>query len=106
MGEASKAEDAFREAIRLDGKRASAHLNYAAFLSLHGRLDVAIQHYRIALSLDPSSKLARRNLLLALLQTGSFSQAEKMARTLPRADPTRVSVLAKIDSLRAVNGRE
>ncbi len=99
LGRSSQANDAFQTALRLDGTRASAHQNYAAFLSLHGQLDGAIGHYRKALSLDPSNLLARRNLSIALLQSQRFAEARTVAAMLPTSDPVRASILAQADSL-------
>jgi tetratricopeptide (TPR) repeat protein len=53
------------------------HNNFANALRQKGRADEAIEHYKIALELDRSFSIARRNLGLTLAEKGRYDEAIK-----------------------------
>ena len=66
--EAGRPSECFRRAIRIDPASVEAHINLAMALARQGNADEAIQHYQIALTLNPRLEQIQRN-LAALLAT-------------------------------------
>ncbi len=78
------AERAFRRAIELKPRFASAHHGYAMLCLAHlGRLDEAIERVRLALELDPLSPFINTSAAMALYYARRFDAAlEQYGKTL------------------------
>lgn len=66
---------AYREALRLDPKHYSAHLNLGLILHENGELEEAELHYRLALELYPEESLAAYNLGVVLQDQHRYPEA-------------------------------
>ncbi len=86
-GDAKKAVDCFREALRLDPDYAEAHYNLGHALADQGRLDEAIRHYEQAARLRPHYWEAYNNLGVAMLRTARFQAAGQAFREVLRIKP-------------------
>ena len=69
------AENAFRRAVELNPKYATAHQWYAELLSNSGKHDEAISRIDTALELDPFSMVINRDRIFWLLHAGRFDEA-------------------------------
>ena len=89
QGLTEEATDAYRKAIRLDPKAASAHYNLGASLVRTGEFVEAERHLRIALEKNPNAQTDTA-LGIALGQLGRADEARKateMAKALDTAKP-------------------
>ena len=89
QGLTEEATDAYRKAIRLDPKAASAHYNLGASLVRTGEFVEAERHLRIALEKNPNAQTYTA-LGIALGQLGRADEARKateMAKALDTAKP-------------------
>lgn len=89
LGEQEAADQAFREAIRLDGRNPIALNAYGTFLCGRGRFDEADPFFRRALN-NPLYKtpwLAFHNAGLCNARAGDKAQAERDYRAALRANP-------------------
>ena len=78
-----RAEDEYRQAIRLDRGYATAHAWYALFLALMGRFPEAMAEIRLALELDPLSLIINSILGVILIFARRFEQArDQLSKTL------------------------
>jgi Tfp pilus assembly protein PilF len=64
-------------ALRVGESSYTAHLDYGQAVRANGRMDEAIEHYRMALALQPLSGNAWYNLANALKATGRLDEAER-----------------------------
>jgi len=77
LGQASKAEEHYRAAVRLDPKATEAYFNYGAFLLSHGRPAEAKDAFRVATEINPHYAEAHNN--LGYLLEGEGRSLEAMA---------------------------
>ena len=76
------AEKAFKRAIELDPKYATARLWYAELLSLSGRHDEALREVAKAIELEPFSMIANREQVKFLAYAKRFDEALASSRSL------------------------
>lgn len=81
------AEQAFREALRLNASSPTAHHRYALLLMTARRFDEAIAHADQALDLDPLSHRVATNRAVVLLCAGRPADAERQARAALELSP-------------------
>jgi tetratricopeptide (TPR) repeat protein len=86
-GDTANAEQAYREAIRLDRKFYDAHMNYAALLSRVDRNNEALEQLGIAEKLQPSSVEPRIYRALVLANLGRRADAAAIADEAQRINP-------------------
>jgi tetratricopeptide (TPR) repeat protein len=86
-GDTANAEQAYREAIRLDPKFYDAHMNYAALLSRVDRNNEALEQLGIAAKLQPASVEPRIYRALVLANLGRRAEAAATADEAQRIDP-------------------
>ena len=65
----------YREALRLDGNHAKAHIRLGNVLSYQRKLDEAIAAYREAIRIEPTWPLPRTNLGRTLARQGKLEEA-------------------------------
>lgn len=82
-----EAELAMQTSIQLAPKDALSHFNYALFCSRTQALELAQQHYRLALKYDPNLVAAYNNLGNCLRALGQFDEAEAVLRKLLQLQP-------------------
>src|SRR5256885_1450686 len=75
LGQAAKAEEHYRAAVRLDPKATEAYFNYGAFLLGHGRPVEAKEAFRMAIEVNPHYAEAHNNLGYLLEGEGKSSEA-------------------------------
>jgi Tfp pilus assembly protein PilF len=76
QGNVSGAEQRFQEAFKLADKHAGLHNDYGYFCYLQGKHELAIEHLKTALTLDPKMREVHNNLGLVLASTGKIHEAE------------------------------
>jgi len=77
----------FENAIKIDYNNSLAQNNLATALSLQGKIDKAVFHYREAMRIDPNSVLIRNNLAAMLFSQGKFEEAARHYREILKVDP-------------------
>ena len=82
-----KAEDEFKEAIRLDSKNATAHQWYASLLSATGRFERAIEETTRAQELDKTSLIVSSHFGLTYFFAGRFDDAIASCQKTIQLDP-------------------
>jgi adenylate cyclase len=83
----SRAEDCFKQAIKLNPNYVTAHEHYAAFLMCTRRTDEAITHARLAQQLDPLSPMINLHAGLIYLFMHRYDLVLEQARTLFDLEP-------------------
>src|SRR6266404_2184003 len=78
----SRAEDCFKQAIKLNPNYVTAHEHYAGFLACMRRTDEAITHARLAQQLDPLSPMIVMHAGLAYLFIHRYDLMLAQAQTL------------------------
>jgi len=78
----SRAEDCFKQAIKLNPNYVTAHKHYAGFLACMRRTDEAITHARLAQQLDPLSPMIVMHTGLAYLFIHRYDLMLAQAQTL------------------------
>jgi eukaryotic-like serine/threonine-protein kinase len=82
------AEKEFDRALKLNPNNATAHYFYAVdFLIPHNRLDEALEHFKIALSLDPLSPIVNTNLAMLYMEMHRYPQAKAQFEATIARDP-------------------
>jgi serine/threonine-protein kinase len=81
------AESAFKNALELNPKYATAHSWYALFLTAMGRFDEAIDEHKIALELDPLSLVINAMMGLIFMLTGKHRDAVDQLQRTNEMDP-------------------
>jgi spermidine synthase len=76
-GEADKAREAYRNALRIDPDEPHAHNGIGLLLYYEGKYKEALSHYDSALKRMPHQAFIRYNKVLALLKSGRILEAEK-----------------------------
>lgn len=77
-------------AARQSNQNAAGHVQYASELIRAGRLDEALDRFRMALALDPSDLTIRQNIAALHLQKGHFDEAISICSEIVRKDSARV----------------
>jgi tetratricopeptide (TPR) repeat protein len=93
------------EAIRKDPGRVMARVNYGINLEQAGRLDEAIEHYRIATRLGPGEGRGWYALAKALSKQGDLTGAEEAYRNSARSLPQAYMPLVNLGNLLLRKGR-
>ena len=78
QGRISEARDVLERAIRIAADDADSHYLLSSILETIGPRDAEIAHLKKAIDLRPEFELARRQLIAALLKSGSFAEATKL----------------------------
>lgn len=81
------AEAEYKEAIRLSPNNAEAHYSYGNALVALGRLDEALNEFRIAQQLDPLSNTIVSNMAWALYIAGRLDESETEVRKVLDREP-------------------
>jgi eukaryotic-like serine/threonine-protein kinase len=82
------AEKEFERALKLNPNNATAHYFYAVdFLIPHNRLDEALAHFKIALSLDPLSPIVNTNLAMLYMEMHRYPEAKAQFEMTIARDP-------------------
>ncbi|MGH9495719.1 MAG: protein kinase domain-containing protein [Candidatus Sulfotelmatobacter sp.] len=98
-------EAEFRRALELNPNSATAHYFYAVdFLIPQKRLDEALEHFRIALSLDPLSPIVNTNLAMLLMEMHRFPEAKAQFEATLARDPHFPPAHYKYSQLLAAQG--
>lgn len=87
------AEEAFKQALEINNGYATAHHQYALFLSFVLRLDEALAHIRRALELDPLSLLISTAVGRILHFNRRYDEALEQCERTSQMDPTFVPAL-------------
>jgi serine/threonine protein kinase/Tfp pilus assembly protein PilF len=82
------AETAFRNAIDLDPRYATAHHWYSEALATVGRFDEAERHARVAVDLEPASAIIQNNLGHILTSRRNYDEAERVLSLSVELDPS------------------
>jgi eukaryotic-like serine/threonine-protein kinase len=82
-----KAEDEFKEAIRLNPKNASAHQWYSNYLAAMSRFPEAIKETQLAQELDTTSLIIQSNFGLIYFLNGRFDDSIKSCQRAIELDP-------------------
>ena len=84
----AEAEAEYKKAFALNPNNASAHYFYAqAVLNAVGRIDEALDQFRIALSLDPLSPIMNMNYALTLSYAHRYDEAEAQFKKVIEREP-------------------
>lgn len=78
---------AYQDAAKLKHDVAKVHVNIGVVLNALGRANEGTDAYREAYRIDPNFKTAQRNLLRALVRSGHYAEAEKVAQDCADARP-------------------
>jgi tetratricopeptide (TPR) repeat protein len=81
------AERAFQRAIAFGPNSVAAHTDYGMLLSLQGRFDEALEHVRMATSLDPLSARARWMVATVMLYGRKYDECIKELEQTLQLDP-------------------
>jgi len=84
MGRFEEAEENLKKAIKINYEDTQAHIELGNLYLETEELRKAIQEFRQAVAIDPESSEPPRALAIALMQTGKFSEAEKVLRNATR----------------------
>ena len=79
---------------------ADAHNSLGLAFAEQGKLDLAVIHYREALSLEPRHTLAHFNLGLALQRLGNVKEAAEHFEASARLDPSFTPAQRALSNLR------
>jgi tetratricopeptide (TPR) repeat protein len=84
----TESEAEFKKAFAMNPNNASAHYFYANTVLLPlGRIDECLEHYRIALSLDPLSPIVNMNYAVALESAHRYDEAQAQFKKLEEREP-------------------
>ena len=108
-GEFDRAEAAFRQALSLDARLATAHLHYGQLLlehPVHHRPFEAIDLWRRGARINPDSALLQAHLAWTDLRAGRFAEAERKLLELIEASPQLVTAHFVLAELYLSTGRQ
>jgi tetratricopeptide (TPR) repeat protein len=89
----------FSHALAVTSGNFQAHSGLGIALSMEGRKEEAIDHYREALRLRPEFPPALKNLSVELAALGRLDEAESYAREAVRLEPDRAAALNNLGSI-------
>ena len=100
-----EAEQEYHRSLELSPNNATAQYFYAmTYLIEQKRMDEALDHFRIALSLDPLSPIVNTNLAMLFMDMHRYPESrEQFEKTLAR-DPNFIPANLKFSALCAVQG--
>lgn len=102
-----QAMECFDRVIELRPREPQAHVNLGFVLGHLGRMDEAIEEYRVAVACDMSFGFGQRRLAAALSERGERAEAIPHWREFLRGHPDDISALRSLaDDLRAVGRSE
>jgi tetratricopeptide (TPR) repeat protein len=104
QGLSEEATEAYREAVRLDPKSATAHYNLGSSLARAGRFAEAERHLRSALKISPNTQ-TYTGLGIVLWQQGRADEAIASLQAAIEADPTNAAARQKLAEILANPGR-
>ncbi|HEX6894032.1 MAG TPA: tetratricopeptide repeat protein [Bryobacteraceae bacterium] len=104
-GDASRAEAAFREAIRLQPDYAAARLNLAILLSQRGQTAEAAFHFAYAVRARPDYALGHFNYGLMLAELQRPADAREQFEATLKADPNYAQAHEELGKLAESSGR-
>jgi predicted O-linked N-acetylglucosamine transferase (SPINDLY family) len=105
LGVAAPAEDAYREALRLDPSYAKAHYNLGAFLAERGRAVEAAACFERALGVEPGFAAASAALAALLARGDRSADAEAVLRRGLAANPVATDLVFALGELLRRQGR-
>jgi DNA-binding winged helix-turn-helix (wHTH) protein len=108
-GEFDRAEAAFRRALSLDARLATAHLHYGQLLlehPFHHRPFEAVDLWRRGARINPDSALLQAHLAWTDLRAGRFDEAEHNLVRLIEASPQLVTAHFVLAELHLTRGRQ
>ncbi len=103
-GDLARAEEAFREALRVEAGNPVAERNLGVIARARGDLAEAERHLRAAVELDPGAKESWAYLASLLLETGHPGEAERAARHALEIDPGHAPALVGLAAVRLGSG--
>ena len=104
QGLSEEATEAYRKAVRLDPKSATAHYNLGSSLARAGRFAEAERHLRSALKISPNTQ-TYTGLGIVLWQQGRADEAIASLQAAIEADPTNAAARQKLAEILANPGR-
>jgi Flp pilus assembly protein TadD len=104
QGLSEEATEAYREAVRLDPKSATAHYNLGSSLARAGRFAEAERQLRSALEISPNTQTYTA-LGIVLWQQGRADEAIASLQAAIEADPTNAAARQKLAEILANSGR-
>ena len=87
LGDKTRAEAAFREAIRIQPDYADAHNNLGNLLAGTGDFQQARYHFEASLRIRPGDARTRYKFAMALRRVRQFDEAQRQLEDSLRADP-------------------
>jgi eukaryotic-like serine/threonine-protein kinase len=88
VGRWSESEKEFHRALELNPNFAAAHYFYAmVFLIPQKRMEEALEHFKIALSLDPLSPIVNTNLAMLYMEMHRYPEAKQQFEKTIARDP-------------------
>jgi serine/threonine protein kinase/tetratricopeptide (TPR) repeat protein len=101
----SETEAEFHRALELNPNSATTHYFYAVdFLIPQNRLDEALDHFHIALSLDPLSPIVNTNLAMLLMEMHRYPESKAQFEKTIERDPNFPPAHFKFSELYAAQG--
>jgi serine/threonine protein kinase/tetratricopeptide (TPR) repeat protein len=101
----SDAEPEFRRALELNPNSATAHYFYGVdYLIPQKRMDEALDHFRIAISLDPLSPIVNTNLAMLYMEMHRYPEAKAQYEKTIERDPNFPPAHFKFSTLYAAQG--
>lgn len=106
QGELAQAERALDRALRFDPSLAMAQLGMASLRERQGLPDVAVQHYRRALELEPENHFVQTNLGDLLCREGELEEGQRLLDRAGRntLNPARQAALTALGSCYITGG--
>ena len=104
MGDAQRAEAAYREAIRAQPDFAEAHSDLANLLTSQGDLAQAEYHFAISLKLAPREASIRYNYGVALAMAKRFAEAERQLELAVKDSPQMAEAYESLGNLSGRRG--
>jgi TolB-like protein len=101
----SESEPEFRRALELNPNSATSHYFYAVdYLIPYNRLDQALEHFRIAISLDPLSPIVNTNLAMLYMEMHRYPESKAQFEKTIERDPNFPPAHFKFSTLYAAQG--
>jgi tetratricopeptide (TPR) repeat protein len=102
MNHINEAEEAFREALRLDSTDVLAYVNYANLLDQQNKKKEAEDFYLKAIQIDPQNGRAHYNLGLLYVEQGKQKQAMSEFEVAIKLDSTDIDAIEELGKLKSM----